>query len=392
MFGLNKLADKDFIIGFVLPVLVAVLALSGLFHDKLPSTDTIAKFADQKSFASLTVVVLAVWTGAIILMTLNRPLYRLLEGYTGPLALECWRKRMRERREDWRKKNNELFDAGAFDKLDPSTPKEDLARQEYALSQSKFLNTYPEASLVMPTRFGNVVRAFENYPNAVYGLDGIAGWPRLVGVLPSAYISIISDARAEVDFWVNCCGLAIAFGLLSLARIAVDVASAGLKISALNLDDFWFFVYAAFFLAASIVSYNFAVARAANWGSFVKAAFDLYLPALATQLGYELPRTQKGAGGREQFWDELTAMFLVRAPFASENWKLATTSADGKGGEETHAAEPVAEPSEDPEPSNGKDEPSTGASVSEDSSEGPAIEDGDATAAGNRNSESPIST
>ena len=332
MFGLNKLADRDFIIGFVLPVLISYLAAAGLFYDYLPSTEFVAKLAEDKSFASLTVVVLAVWTGATILMALNRILYRLLEGYVGPLAREDWRNEAREQRKQKLAKLHLCYENCYFNKSVDLTDQISEARRIYASLRAQFLIEFPSDALVMPTSFGNTVRAFENYSNEVYKLDGISGWSRLIGVLPPNYVSIINDAHAEVDFWVNCCCLSALISLAAATRVGFDIIMVVWGGSKFALMDFYLGVYSAILLYLSSLFYKCANERAIDWGSSVKSAFDLYLPVLAKQLGYELPKTRSGPLGQDEFWDSVTAMFLVQTPLRSEEWK-AVSSSDGKASE-----------------------------------------------------------
>ena len=49
----------------------------------------------------------------------------------------------------------------------------------------------------------------------------------------------------------------------------------------------------------------------------MKAAFDLYLPALAKQMGYQLPKQDLE---RQAFWDEVNSLFLYRAPIEAARW------------------------------------------------------------------------
>jgi hypothetical protein len=73
-------------------------------------------------------------------------------------------------------------------------------------------------------------------------------------------------------------------------------------------------------------AYRGAIATAMAWGEYVKAAFDLYLPALAGQLGYQLPGT---ARKRAQFWNDVSSMFLYRERISPGEWGLISMSAPG---------------------------------------------------------------
>src|ERR1700747_1973341 len=64
MFSLNKLADRNFVIGFLLPVLIFSVATATLFRDVKSVSDIYKSILEEKSFTSLTIVVLAIWSCA----------------------------------------------------------------------------------------------------------------------------------------------------------------------------------------------------------------------------------------------------------------------------------------------------------------------------------------
>src|SRR5438874_895902 len=136
MFGLSKLADKNFVIGFLLPVLMFTVAAAGLFRD----TKTIGSIYDsilkENSFTSLTIVVLAIWSAATLLMVWNHPIYRLLEGYIRPFNRESWRAQMRKQFMRERYEINNMRGDEA----------------DYTTRYIKFRRTYPrEPDHILPT-------------------------------------------------------------------------------------------------------------------------------------------------------------------------------------------------------------------------------------------------
>ena len=64
-------------------------------------------------------------------------------------------------------------------------------------------------SSILPTRLGNVIRSFEGYPNARYGIDGIVLWPRIVPKLPKEFADSLDGAKSSFDFMLNCSVLSI---------------------------------------------------------------------------------------------------------------------------------------------------------------------------------------
>jgi hypothetical protein len=96
----------------------------------------------------------------------------------------------------------------------------------------------------------------------------------------------------------------------------------------------------------------------------VRAAFDCYLPALAKQLGYELPKT---AVERRQFWIEVSQRVTYHQVLKPERWLPINPPKD-----EAVVSGPF--PTEPPETSSGAHEdenaPDDVETVNGDSSEG----------------------
>lgn len=57
---------------------------------------------------------------------------------------------------------------------------------------------------LLPTSFGNTIRAFEVYPRVMYGIDSIIGWNRLLGVIPKEYGDLYNDAKTSGGFLGKC--------------------------------------------------------------------------------------------------------------------------------------------------------------------------------------------
>jgi hypothetical protein len=156
---------------------------------------------------------------------------------------------------------------------------------------------------LLPTAFGNAIRAFETYPYKMYGIEGTRGWTRLLAVIPKDYRELIDDGKAQMDFWVNLWAVSVLY-ILTYCLYGVLVGPWELlwtTIPALVLA----------FLASS------AAKRAAiGWGSSVKASFDIFLPDLRAKL--ELPFPTDIRNEREQ-WNRFSKAFLYADDEAVHN-------------------------------------------------------------------------
>jgi hypothetical protein len=168
-------------------------------------------------------------------------------------------------------------------------------------------------------------------------VDAIPAWLRLAGVIPKHFGSLIDDARAEVNFFVSLWMLSILFAALAVGRSGLTVWTSWLNGAPLT-DTAWAPALAAVVaVGVASLAYRGAIDRAIAWGGMVKAAFDLYLPDLAKQMGYGLPLTQ---AERRAFWDDINRLFLYREPLPPDRWPplpATTRPCDDGGAEESSA-------------------------------------------------------
>jgi hypothetical protein len=324
----SKIADRNFVIGFFLPALLLVLAAAYTFPELAWLGDVRAVKSD-KALTDLIYLVLGVWLVAILLIALVYFEYRILEGYLPPLSWMTWLKR----------RNQQEFDGLTAEKARMYREWGEQ-REQYPVSEQQRLDSIgvkliasfpPSRHDIMPTRFGNAIRAFEFYPKVVYGADSISLWPRLVSVVSKDFQGAVSDARAPVDFFVNTCVLALLFGLCALGKLVFLLVWAAHSAAADAVPSLAVAAAIAFVVAG--VAYWWAILNVANWGDLVKSAFDCYLPALGKQLGYVLPDTHEE---RRTFWTAFSRLATYEIPLTPGKWKFVAdkggTQSSGKSG------------------------------------------------------------
>jgi hypothetical protein len=309
--GLAKLFDKAFVLGYALPALIFLSIAVALFGCPATLCDTTQPNANP--FADLTYAAIGVYLLGVVLLVINYGLYRLFEGYLPPMAWLGFAKRFHQRRLEQR--TAEIDELGN----DPR-----VAALTWQLRE-----TYPEsADEVLPTAFGNAIRAFELYPAAMYGADSISVWPRLLAVVSKDFQTLINDAKALVDLCVNLCALSLAYVVFAAGAALLEVAGVVLPFGAPHIGGSWT-VVALVALAAAAASYRFALACVSDWGDTVKSAFDCYLPTLAHQLEYAMPAEP---AGRRKIWEALSRQFLYNEPA-----ELVQTNADDHPKKGAHA-------------------------------------------------------
>lgn len=298
MFGeLPKLFDRNFVIGFFLPVAVFI-TISILIVNPYPFGTQAMDFLRTDLLVGTTTIGLLAWVGGIVLLALNRDLYRIMEGYRkyNPLKLFGWMEKRRYQRvaQEVEKLDDEYRECINSKKPFPA---KSMARRNELMRQ--LAEEFPDKEeYLLPTPFGNVLRSFEVYPRYMYGFEAIDGWGRLLAVIPKEYLELIDAARAQVDFWVN---LGVVFILLQIEYIGLAF------ITGTPLQ--WWVVL--LLIALGTVAPLRATSAAREWGDFVKSAFDVYRFKLLESLGLDLPGTREE---EKTLWTKYSQAIIYRLP------------------------------------------------------------------------------
>jgi hypothetical protein len=343
---LPKLADRTFVVSFLLPTFLASFATAWAFPDIAALELLRSPTLSDKQLSGLVFLVVGVWLTAVFLMTTNYALFRLLEGYLPPISWLAPLRSLHKRRFRRLLSLHDAMMADWDDALQQGRQFPQIKQNEVARLRLKLLSAYPTTEAeILPTSFGNAIRAFEVYPRQVYGADAIPVWTRLASVVPKDYAAQINDARAQVDCFVNVACLAFILSMVALVRAAVHVvepvvgstaALAGAEMATRSEVMRWVLAAAAGSVTA-IFSYRWAVVCARTWGEVVKGAFDCYLPALIRQLGYAVPSTE---AERRAFWEQFNARVLYHMPMQRE-WPPTEKTTDADKTADDESSKPV---------------------------------------------------
>jgi hypothetical protein len=282
-----KLLGRGFLIGFILPstvycaFILAILQQNELVAEV--SWETIAK-ASNAGLAALLILFVAV-----LLLALNRSVVRLLEGYpidyflfsaqkSSKLGKLIWDKYQKKIRKHFNAEVQPILDEMA--RLEQERETNPLAVSKLPNFQRELLKAtryFPDqAQHVLPTRFGNAMRAFEVYPRVVYGMESIQAWNRLLLILPRTVVDRVQESRTPLDFNVNM----IVLALPTVALIAYMAARHGYQNALWSIAPIFVIVFCWMSLP------NLAV----QWGDMVRSVFDVYRGQLAREMGLTVPR------------------------------------------------------------------------------------------------------
>jgi uncharacterized repeat protein (TIGR01451 family) len=229
-----------------------------------------------------------------LLFSLDTQIIQMYEGYPWQNSLlGRWMKGVQRRKLQTLQTRAGLLFALMRDR---DTPDRERMRAPRSETERRLpMEFHDDGDFVLPTRLGNVLRAFEQYPFTQYGMDAIYLWPRLVACIPESYATAIGGARTSLVFLLSLSFLGTVLGLATLAAGLVYLPpDPGVHV--------W--IPAAGFLLASLWLYQRSFAAAADWGHYVKGAFDLYRWGLLDQLGYQQkPRTREA---ERELWERIT--------------------------------------------------------------------------------------
>lgn len=183
---------RDFVTGFFLPALLFLVA--NVFLLKFFGLDgALLNVNWQKPLEGTSLLIIIAGILAIFLQAFNREVFRATEGY--------WPK--------WLQKPLTALHRRSFRKLSDKVtalyndPGEIDQREFNALSIQAAMRYPSTERQLLPTSFGNAVRAYEDYPRVIYGVESIQGWTRLQALMSSQFIAGLNQNRAHINLWLN---------------------------------------------------------------------------------------------------------------------------------------------------------------------------------------------
>ena len=295
---------------FFMPVAIFIGASLWIF-DQYQLTQILPTL-NFDNLVSVTILGLISWLGGILLLVTNRDMYRFIEGYGryNPVKLvgSMQKRRFQKLHEKLEKLDDEYRNAGNNFPI--------KKRNERNKIMKELADHFPDDERwLLPTAFGNTLRAFETYPRVMYGFEAIDGWSRILAVVPEDYRTLIDSAKTQVDFWVNLGSVSF---LLLLEYIGVAYYQQ-------TLEAVWLFVLIV--LGLLIAPYR-AKRVAVEWGDLVKSVFDLYRFDLLDSLGIEPPKSHDE---ERILWINFSQAIIYRLPDSLPEIKPQEKEQDKKG-------------------------------------------------------------
>lgn len=317
--------DRDFLVAAFVPSFAFVTLFLFVFGPIIPLKilkqlqNTIAPL-DQPALLLLVPTVVISFS----LYSLNTYIYKILEGYFVLERIPAFIDFQR------RKVFKDYVEIKVLEKIvNKLTESEGESQQIEALKQQLYQRSavyqlnYPLVQeLIMPTRFGNALRAMEVYPLERYHMDAVLLWPRLIHVMPENYYAKLDQSNNSLAFLVNCSilslGLAIASGfasgyqylLLQLAQIGqtellyfIPINASRDSIIKYEQNSYLYLIGIAIMTTLFVLFYRAAIPIATEYSNLVRSAFDLFRWDLFEALHLEYPEDYDD---ETRIWDNLS--------------------------------------------------------------------------------------
>lgn len=295
------------------------------------------------------------------LSSLNTYIYKLYEGYVLYKYLPLLRLREIKRAREFQSNRDVLdkkihylerkIDLWNENQMPPRSIKEmariqkkiqELKAERNTISVSYDQQYPPNENLILPSRFGNILRASETYPRIRWGIDAVTMWPRLiyaVSIAPKGeeYLAKVDISNDQCSFLLNSSLLSGLFSVLALLvsgyqAILLYLKNCGIGellyfIPVSNTSLVYqqrIFIYLAVSIIALAVFWFFYVASLYNvtqYGDLIRSAYDLFHMNLLKALHLdELPIDEwpKDTAEEKEIWQrvcEFIEMGEVNGPF-----------------------------------------------------------------------------
>jgi hypothetical protein len=195
-----------------------------------------------------------------------------------------------------------------FSKRDGEAAKKAISKlneKERALV-TEYQRTFPlRENELLPTRFGNILKAAEAYPMERYKIDAVPLWTRIVHVIPPSYDSRIEHTHNELTFLINCAILSAIFSVITffaagyqllLSLLSNIGKQSPIYLIQVDLPGYIYFQRTLMYLALGLIAILAAIIfnRASlltvdDFGHLIRSVYDLFRFDLLRQLHLKLP-------------------------------------------------------------------------------------------------------
>jgi hypothetical protein len=200
----------------------------------------------------------------------------------------------------------------------------DLLKNQRDVLAADFDSRYPpQENFILPTRFGNILKAAESYPQSRYGIDSVALWPRMVYAIDEKYMMHVDTANDQCSFLLNSSLLSAIFAALSFLASAYQFLLlyllfygvsdsfilVGIKEPNLYFQRiFTYFAIGILTLGVAWFFYTASLLNVTKYGNMIRSSYDLFRFNLLDRLHLKLPPHLKK---EREFWGTVSEFITI---------------------------------------------------------------------------------
>ena len=281
--------ERRFLIVAFLPTLIFSTTMIGV---TIPAKGAFASVAQRWDSTSGTIqvgLVLGFLTANLLFSAFvdsqTRNLTQIFEGY----PIKHLAPKLADRAIGWhRERRDELVgveliedvDNGPDDAHGEATPSVnmDSTDADEPFAEELFASYSDNEDNILPTTFGNVIRAAEDYAQSRYSADYLLVWPRLAHVCSERFVMDYEAMRAQVNFLLVVAAYSGSFSVLSGVIVLYFAGPLSLFLLCVILSGL-----------VAWLSYQTAVKAAIEFGEQMRASMDLFRLDLLEQLSFGRP-------------------------------------------------------------------------------------------------------
>lgn len=299
---------RNFLVASMIPSLafftITMLSLQPVLPDWLK--DILGSEFNPLGESGLLLVLLTVILG-FTLTSLNTFVYKVFEGYVLIWRLPSLRKSEIKRSRQLRNTQSRI--AKKLSRLESAVLSEraERKREDLIATQNALLAKYdlafpPTEDEILPTKFGNILKAAETYPMSRYRIDSVPLWPRLIHVMPGSYYIKVDEISNQLSFLMNCTILTAIYALVSLG-ISLYYSFESAWLLTKSPEKIWgYFGLFILALSISIIFLRASELVVLEYGYLIRSSFDLFRRALLKQLDLAPPPTLEE---EQSLWEQI---------------------------------------------------------------------------------------
>lgn len=268
-------------LGLFLPILILHRGLEAILKEWTALAATGQLLLGAIVFIIATVL-------AYVLEALTVHLMQLYEGYSIPKWLADWGRAHQKRVLDKVMENEALTDERPNQRAQPIK------------SYARYFTFPRSATLLRPTRLGNILTAAEEYPYQLYNLNGTLWWPRIAATLPEAFRTQIEGALTPLITLINLCTIFSVVGILG-----------GIYLLVADPRPWVFAVPILIGSALAWACYRAAVSQALSYGNLFRVAFDYYRHEILKEMQITIP---ENLAHEKILWEALNRWLFYFTP------------------------------------------------------------------------------